>query len=196
MKLPQVDHPQRLAGLYVYDFGDWVAVGYTAEEIEVLLEDKQYGGGKVYRIHRAHPNGEFELSGVAPERFHLESGMFFYRDALEAARDDFESLRRAAETNPPPCRAFLHLADTGVPGPARYATAMIFPAEHEEAVGRWLIEIDYRGGDRAEGGISHVTNYYEQDKQILERAQLWGQAAVPSRPPKEVLAHVRCAVQR
>lgn len=196
MKLPRVDQPQRLDGLYVYDFGEWVAVGYTAEEIEVLLEDKQYGGGKVYRIHRARPNGEFELRGVAPERFHLESGMFFYRAGLDRAREDFEALRHAAEAVPPPCRAYVQLADTGVEGAGRYVTALVFPAEHEEAVGRWLLEVDYRGGDLVEGGISHVTNYYEQEKNILERVQLWGRSAFSSRPPEEVLASVRCAVQR
>ncbi len=196
MKLPQVDQPQRLAGLYVYDFGEWVAVGYTAEEIEVLLEDKNYGGGKVYKIHRAHPDGQFELQGVAPERFHLESGMFFYRENLDAARADFETLRRVAQTTAPPCRAFVHLTDTKAAGPSRYVTALIFPAEHEDSVGRWLLEIDYRGGDLAEGGISHVTNYYEQEKTILDRAQLWGHATIASRSPEEVLANVRRAVQR
>ena len=105
MNLPHVKDPQRLRGLYIYDFGDWAAVGYTAGEVAILLEDERYGGGKVYRIHRAWPDGQMELQGVSAERFRLESGMFFHRTDLELARADFEALRSAADKTPPPCRA-------------------------------------------------------------------------------------------
>jgi hypothetical protein len=196
MILPHVNDPTRFRGLYVYDFGDWTAVGYTAEEIAILLEDESWRGGKVYKIHRATPDGQMELRGVSPRRFQVESGIFFYRRELAPARADFEELRAAAKQTPPPCRAFQHLADRESDGPQRYVTALIFPAEHEDEIGHWLTAIAFSGGDVAEGGISHVTDYYAQEKVLLERRQLWSQPAIPSRCPEEVLASVRQAVQR
>ena len=196
MILPHVDDPTRLRGLYVYDFGDWTAIGYTAEEIAILLDDESWRGGKIYKIHRATPDGQMELRGVSPTRFNVESGMFFCRRELDAARADFEELRAAAEKAPPPCRALLHLADRTIDGPQRYLTALVFPAEYEDEIGRWLTTIAFHGGELVEGGISHVTNYHEQEKTLLERQQLWSRPAIPSRTPGEVLASVRQAVQR
>ncbi len=196
MILPYVQDPSRLRGLYVYDFGEWTAVGYTAEEIAILLDDETYRDGKIYKIHRATPDGQMELRGISPARFNLESGMFFYRSELEPARSDFEQLRTAAEKTQPPCRVFLHLADRAADGPQRYLTALIFPAEYEDEIGRWLTVIAFNGGDLAEGGVSHVTNYNEQEKTLLERQQLWNRPAITSRSPDEVLAGVRQAVQR
>ena len=73
MKLPELQNPEKYAGLYVFDFGgDQVAVGYTADEVAVLLESEKYQEGKVYRIHRALPDGTFELAGVSRRRFEAE----------------------------------------------------------------------------------------------------------------------------
>ncbi len=197
MKLPTVTEPQRYTGLYVFDFGTWSAIGYTAEEIALLLESETYRSGKVYKIVRARPDGQMELRGVAPERFQLESGMLFNRNALAGAQADFAELQRLAAAQPPPCRAFLHLADRGAAeGVARYVTALIYPAEYEDEMARWLLAAAYAGGDTAEGGPSHVTNYYHDDKTILERQQLWNASAIPSRSRDEVLGSIRRAVQR
>jgi hypothetical protein len=197
MILPHLDNPQRFRGLYIYDFGEWTAVGYTAEEIAILLEHERYRGGKIYKICRTSPDGQMELRGVSPQRFKLESGMFFSRSELEPARADFEALRAAAEKTPPPCRAFLHLVERSTEsGPYRYLTALVFPAEHESEIGDWLTEVGFYGGDIAEGGVSHVTNYYGEQRTILERQDLWSHPAIPSRSRDEVLATVRHAVQR
>ena len=48
MKLPRVENTPKYQGLYVYDFGDWTAVGYTAGEIAILVESERYRGGKAY----------------------------------------------------------------------------------------------------------------------------------------------------
>ena len=81
----------KYVGLYVFDFGDQVAVGYTADEIAVLLESEKYADGKVYRIHRALPDGTMELQGVPREKFHCEDGLFFYRADDGQARQDLET---------------------------------------------------------------------------------------------------------
>lgn len=197
MKLPELDQPHRYRGLYLFDFGEWTAVGYTAEEVALLLEHEAYRSGKAYRIVRATPDGQMELKGVSPERFQVESGMFFNRNDLAAAREDFVILTRLAQERGAPCRAFVHLADRGPDAELyRYVTALIYPAEYDDDMASWLLAAEYAGGDLAEGGISHVSNYHAEPKIILERQQLWSQPAIPSRSPEQVLSSVRQAVQR
>ena len=151
----------------------------------------------MYRIHRATPDGRMELQGVSANRLSVESGIFFYREELEAARADFESLNDAGKTNPPPCRAFVHLSErSAAHGTTRYVTALIYAAEHESEIARWLTALAYEGGDVAEGGPSHVSNYQQESKTILDRQQLWSPQAIPSRSADQVLTSVRQAVQR
>jgi len=95
MKLPKLDKPDRYKGLYIFDFGDHAAVGFTAEEVAELLESERYGEGKVYKIHRAYPDGRLELKGVPPETFQLESGMIFYATLAETAQGDFKTAMRS-----------------------------------------------------------------------------------------------------
>jgi hypothetical protein len=226
MVLPSVTHPERYRGLYVYDFGQWCAIGYTAEEIAILLEDQQTSGGQVYRIHRAQPDGTIEIAGVSTERFGLESGMFFYRADGDAARADYEQLAAAADGSDllaqgassgahnrrangtpnladdparlaAPCRARLELADRGDNAELyRYVVSLVYPSEYDAEISAWLCDIDYSGGDVVEGGISPVAEYLREQKTVLERTQVWGKTSVSSRSPSEVLASTHRAVQR
>ena len=194
MKLPELDDASRYAGLYVFDFDGQVAVGYTADEVAVLLESERYRDGKVYRIHRASPDGTMELQGVPRERFEMEDGLFFYRATLDAAKADLESLTTASQSTPPPCRAKVVLAT--LDGElARHVLALIFPAEQTHDIAGWLEAIHFNGGDLVEGGPSQVTRFYEAGKHERERRQFWP-AQSESRSSAEVLASVGKAVQR
>lgn len=196
MQIPKVDTPERYRGLYLFDFGDWTAIGYTAEEIAALLESEQYRNGKVYRIVRASPAGEFELKGVAAERFQLETALMFNRERLGDARADFAKLVEMGAAGAP-CRGFVHLTDRGTQTDvARYVTALIYPAEYDDEVASWLLAEGFEGGDFVEGGVSAVTDYYREHHTILERAQLWSRSAIQSRSRDELLGSVRRAVQR
>ena len=193
--MPRLDDPVRYAGLYVFDFGDSVAVGYTAAEIAVLLESETYADGKAYKIHRAYPDGRLELKGVPAPRFRMEDGFFFYRSTPSAARGDFDELKRLADATPPPCRCKLHLAT--MPGAtAPNVVALIYPAEYADEMSAWLERIGYAGGDLVEGGISQVTGYYESRATRLDQHQMWGTLDGTSRPADEVLATTHVAVQR
>ncbi len=199
MKLPKISEPERYRGLYVYDFGEWVAVGYTVAEIVVLLESEEHADGKVYQIVRAQPDGGMELRGVSAERFQKEAGLFFNRDELADAEADFAELCRIADEpgRAIPCRAFVQVADRGaVDGAARYVTALIYPAEYDDEVSRWLMDHEYAGGTTVESGPSHVSNYYAEQVEVLQRRQLWNRSGESSRSPEEVLRTVRRAVQR
>ena len=71
MRLPKVQNSEKYAGLYVFDFGGHTGVGFTAQEVAELLESEKYRDCKVYKIHRAYPDGRLELKGVRAEIFQL-----------------------------------------------------------------------------------------------------------------------------
>lgn len=197
MNLPKLSDPGRYRSLYVFDFGDWTAVGYTAPEVAILLEDPRYQAGKVYKIHNATPDGRLELRGVSTERFQLESAMLFWRDNLGDAREDFDALCAAVDRQPPPGRGFVHFAESLAAGQAgRFVTALVYPSEYDDEFARWLLDIDFQGGEQVEGGISMATTYYQLDRHVIDRRQLWSAATIAARTADEVFASVRQAVQR
>jgi len=193
MKLPELEKPERYTGLYIFDFGDQAGVGFTAEEVAELLESERYRECKVYKIHRAYPDGRLEIKGVAAQTFQLESGMLFYSTTQEQARSDFKHLVSAAVAAEPPCRAKVHLvryADD------KFAVALIYPAEYEEEVSSWLLARAYRTAGAAEGGTGAVERYYRDAPEVLERHQLFSAGEAVSRTGAELLVSLKRAVQR
>jgi len=193
MKLPKLEKSDRYEGLYVFDFGDHAGVGFTAEEVAELLDSERYREGKVYKIHRAYPDGRLELKGVPAERFQLEAGMLFHAKDEVTAQDDFKRLVSLAVRTPPPCRAKVHLARYAGDG---YAVALIYPAEHDEEISSWLLNGDYRTSGQAEGGVGAVERYYRDNPEVLDRHQLFGAGENLSRTGEELLESVVRAVQR
>ena len=193
MKLPKLEKPQRYVGLYIFDFGDHVGVGFTAQEVAELLESERYKQGKVYKIHRAYPDGKLELKGVLSQVFHLEAGMLFYCCQLETARSDFKALVNLAVRNAPPCRAKVHLAKYS---DDKFAVALIYPAEYDDEVSSWLLDGEYKTSGAAEGGIEAVQRYYDYKPEILDRHQLFGKSEQISRTGQELLTSLKLAVQR
>ena len=193
MKLPELQKPEKYVGLYIFDFGDHVGVGFTAEEVAELLESEKYKDGKVYRIHRAYPDGRLELKGVLAQTFELEAGMFFYSGDLETARRDFKELVNLAVRTAPPCRAKVHL---GKYSDEKYTVALIYPAEYDEPVSSWLLDGEYKTDGAAEGGIEAVQRYYDHQVQVLDRHQLFGTSEWISRTGEELLVSLKRAVQR
>ncbi len=193
MKLPELEKPEKYAGLYIFDFGDHVGVGFTAEEIAELLESEKYKDGKVYKIHRAYPDGRLELKGVPAATFALETGMFFYSTDLEAGRRDFKAMVNLAVRSAPPCRAKVHLAKLN---DDEFAVALIYPAEYDAEVSSWLLTGGYKTAGAAEGGVGAVQRYYDRQPEVLDRHQLFGQSESVSRTGTELLASLKLAVQR
>jgi hypothetical protein len=193
MKLPKLQKPDKYVGMYIFDFGDHVGVGFTAEEVAELLESERYRDGKVYKIHKAYPNGKLELRGVPAETFQLEAGMFFYSSDLEAARSDFKRLVSLVVEAGPPCRAKVHLAKYS---DDKFVVALIYPAEYDEEVSSWLLDGEYKTAGAAEGGVGAVQRYYDKRAEILERHQLFSKSELISRTGEELLASLKLAVQR
>jgi hypothetical protein len=193
MKLPKLQKPQKYVGLYVFDFGDHAGVGFTADEVAELLESEKYKHGKVYKIHRAYPDGKLELKGVPSQTFQLESGMFFYSQDLETARQDFKRLINLAVKTSPPSRAKVQLARLDA---NQFVVALIYPAEYDDEISAWLLDGDYKTTGAAEGGVSAVQRYYDCKPDILERQQLFGESGQQSRTGQELLTSLKLAVQR
>lgn len=193
MQLPKLEKPDRYRGLYVFDFGDHAGVGFTAEEVAELLESERYREGKVYKIHRAYPDGRLELKGVPAEKLQLEAGMFFYSRDEATAKADFKRLVNLAVQAAPPCRAKVQLARYT---DDQYVVAMIYPAEYDDEVSSWLLEGEYRTAGEVAGGVGAVERYYQTKPEILDRHQLFGAGEIVSRTGDELLVSTARALQR
>jgi len=193
MKLPKLQDNERYIGLYVFDFGDHCGVGFTAQEVTELLESEKYKDCKVYKIHKAYPDGRLELKGVRPEIFQLEAGMFFYSQDERTARRDFKELTSLAVRIAPPCRAKVHLAKYA---DDKFVTAIIYPAEYDDEISRWLLDGSYKTAGAAQGGIGAVQRYYDAKPEILDRRQLFEKSGTISRTGEQLLANLKLAVQR
>ncbi len=193
MKLPELEKVDRYEGLYVFDFGDRASVGFTAQEVAELLDSERYREGKVYKIHRAFPDGRLELKGVPAQRFQLEAGMLFHAKDESTARDDFKRLVDLAIRVAPPCPAKVHLARWAED---RHAVALIYPAELDEEMSSWLLEGGYRTAGPIEGGVGVIEQYYRQAHEVLDRHQLFGASEAISRTGQELWNSLAKAAQR
>ena len=192
MKLPKLEKPENYVSLYIVDFGENCGVGFTAQEVAELLESEKYKDAKIYKIHKAYPDGKLELKGVRSEIFQLEAGMFFDGSSLETCRGDFERLVALAVAAAPPCRAKVHLAKYA---DDRFVVALIYPAEYDDEISDWLLAGRYKTAGAVQGGTKAVQRYYSQTE-ILDRHQLFGSSPFQNRSGEELLACTKLAVQR
>ncbi len=193
MKLPELKKPEKYVGLYIVDFGDYTSVGFTAQEVAEIMESEKYKNAKAYKIHNAYPDGKLELKGVPAKIFQLEIGIFFYADTIETTTQNFNNLVNLAVTSAPPCRAKVHLAKYT---DDKFTVALIYPAEFNDEISSWLLDINYKTEGTAEGGIEAVNRYYDDNPQILDRHQLFSQSEQTHRTGQQLLASIKLAVQR
>jgi len=151
MKIPPIPHPERYAGLYIYDFGTHVSVGYTVAEIRVLRESDAHRRGTAYEIYRATDRGGLELRGVLDERLTGREAMCFLRADGGAAQQDYDATRAAAKRNPLPCVVDLELAKLYSFEPP-YVTALSYAASATTPMAGWLTQHVGNMGDRVVGG--------------------------------------------
>ncbi|OQY07701.1 MAG: hypothetical protein B6I25_01165 [Planctomycetales bacterium 4572_13] len=174
MKLPEVENADKYTGLFVVDFGNHCGVGFVAEEVAELLESEQFADVQVYQVHRANPDGTMELKGVHKATFQLEAGMFFYAADAETAQGDYQRLLAWSDTQLPPARCKVQLADTdNAPW-----VALIYPAEFDEAFSCWLLDGNYRTAGEVQGGTGAVQRYYDSKPNVLKHQQLWPASSI------------------
>ena len=192
MMLPELENANKYTGLFVVDFGDHCGVGFVAEEVAELLESERFTDVQVYQIHRANPNGTMELKGVNKGTFQLETGMFFYANDAETARDDYQRLLAWSDTQLPPARCKVQLANAD----NAHLVALIYPAEFDDAFSKWLLDGNYRTVGQVEGGASAVQWYYDTKPNILDRKQLWPSSAIEHFQGESLLEATNRAIVR
>ncbi len=195
MRMPALEHPDRYTGLYVVDFGPTCAVGYTAEEVAMLLESEAHRDVTVYRICRAWPDGRMELKGVRRERFRLETGLLFYSRELATARREYRQLARLAGKRPLPCRAQLLLGGFQDDRRAPFLVGLAYPAEYDEDVARWMLDNQITAGEYADGGVGALESV-RRDVRVIESCQLRAAPARRARAREEVFASIGQPIQR
>ena len=193
MKLPKLHEPQRYKGLYVVAFKDHVSVGFTAEEVAELLESERYAKCKVYKIHRAAPDGGLELKGVPRGTFQLEAGLLFHAAGDNEACENYSRLIGLAGASRLPCRAKIHLARLRGDD---FVVAFIYPAEYDDEISRWLLDSGYDTAGAVEGGTAAVSRYYSQCGQILRKRQFHAPRKDHVRSGTGLMDAVRLVVQR
>ncbi len=195
MKLPPVHDPYRYAGLYVYDFGDHVSVGYTANEVRMLRALPEYRGGTAYEIYRVDEHGAFELRGSTEDRLGTIEAICFLRESSAEARRDYEALCATAHRHPIGACVELVLAKAYEFAPSD-VTVLIYAISSSQVVSTWLHTNTTDFGDAVEGGTDAHCKFMGSSGMRITTCQLAAQMDYADRSLDVVKAHVDRATQR
>ncbi len=195
MKLPPIPHPQRYVGLYVYDFGKHVSVGYTAAEILTLHGSKTHARGTAYEICRVTDRGGLELRGIRDERLSGFEAMCFLRAEAPAARRDYDAIDAAAKSNPLPCSVEMQLAKLRAFDPP-HMTALSYSAAATTVMAGWLTVHAPDAGDRVIGGVDTYDTLAGSDGVRIASCQLPTLIDYTDRPIEDLLRTIDRPLQR
>jgi hypothetical protein len=194
MHLPPISNPLGYVGLYVYDFGTHVSVGYTAGEIGVLLASAEHADGVAYEIYRVSEGGGFELRGIASARLMAQEAMGFLRGNERATRRDCESLESVSVHHPVPCRVDVHreTLDSFTPP---YATILVYPLAASAVLADWLTQHVPNLGDHVVGG-SELIAALQSGEAAPASCSLRAMMDYADRPAPVVLEAIQEPIQR
>jgi len=195
MRLPPLSDPHRYAGLFVYDFGDHVSIGYTANEIRMLRETQRFRDGTAYEVYRVDECGAMELRGAGDERLAAIEAVCFQRHEGAAARRDYDGIRRAADRDPVAARVELQLARVYDFDPPD-VTAVLYPVAASVVVSTWLQTHAAGLGDEIMAGEDAYIRFTQSSGMRVDSCQLAARLDYTDRPAEEVFANVDLACQR
>ena len=195
LKLPPIPNPHRYAGLYVYDFGTHVSVGYTAAEIAILQDSKEHHEGMAYEIYRVGEEDMMELRAVKIDRVTARESLRFLRNDAGASREDYDTLVQAAKDDPPPCAVELHLAKIYAVDPPHVMT-VTYPASASTAMSGWLTRHAPAAGDQVQSGRGAPTSIGATEGIRIASCMLRTHATDQDRSAEEVFAAVLRPLQR
>jgi len=192
--LPAMSDPIRYRGLYAFDFGDHVSIGYTAVEIRHLRQSPAHRSGTAYEVYRVDVSGRIELRGVRDSEFTSQEALCFLRFDGAKARFDFDQISRAAHAHPLPCAAELRLTRSYSFEPGEL-TALVYSSWAGHVVSSWLHECRLEPGDRVEGGFD-AYRALESGGGITISSLRLPTSAPPDRSSEEVLSTINQPLQR
>ena len=193
--LPPIHNPQKYGGLYVYDFGEHVSVGYTAAEILVLRESEAHRGGTAYEIYRVDENGAMELRGLLDDRLTQRESICLLRRDEADARRDYETLCKASDHDPIGCAVVLQLARLDA-FDLPHVTSLSYASSATSIVSVWLLRHAAGVGDEVIGGGDAHARLAASDGARIASCELRIRSDFKDRSPHEVLAQVDRALQR
>ncbi len=195
MQPPPIDNPQRLVGLYAFDFGEHVSYGYTANEIAVLQNAPEHADGHAYLIVAVDPDGRMAMRGVTLADLHSEEAMVFAHSAAGAAGQSLKKLEELANDTPAPTLIRAVLADWPDFEPP-HVVVMSYRQHATHAVSRWLLDIGFDGGDHVSAGAHELAAFREAGLSPKATCDLRTRFDYTSRAAQEVLESVHLPVQR
>lgn len=195
MKLPPLRHPERYAGLYLLDLGDRVCVGYTADEVAVLLASDRCRSAAAYLIHRVDERGNVELAGVSANHLVRRDILIFAFDSPDAAQAEFSRLRRLATDTPAPCPCSMELADFDEVEPP-HVICLTYMQAAAAVLAAWLNRIGFHAGDRVFGGPRLLSQYQAASPSPIAQCLLATAIDHESRGLDELLAALEQPIQR
>jgi len=182
MKLPPLRNPLQYVGLYVLDFGDRVAAGYTAQEVALLLATKEYESAKAFRIHRVDERGCVELAGVSGRDVMQRDILVFAFDSAEQAGRGFSRLRQLAQQTPAPCACAMEWVDFADVDPPN-AVCLTFAQSASGGLSSWLEAVGFDAGSRVYGGPRLLGRYRAAALQPIAQCTL---VAVADYAPRSI----------
>jgi hypothetical protein len=195
LQLPPLRDPQRYAGLYAVQFAHGVAVGYTFDEVAIVLAEQAYCECPVYRIHRIDAAGRVELAGISARDLAGDECMIFAsRDAAQAS-GDFAALRRLAAEDPLPCGVRIELIDLADLDPP-HAVCLLYTKSASTMVAEWLLRAGFGGGDQVIGGAEATGIRRAASTVPIASSVLAARIAHAPRTREQVLASVHEPLQR
>ncbi len=193
--LPPIPNAKQYEGLFIYDFGDHVSVGYTAGEIRLLRHAMAHHKGTAYQIYRVNERGGLELRGVQDPGLSLREAICFLRTDATVARKDYESILFEAQSRPLPCDAELRLVRSyGFEPPD--LTALIYPGWASHVVSGWLGDLTSTPGDQVHGGAQALQNLESGGGISIATTVLPSSMDYSDRSEQEVLATTDRPLQR
>ncbi len=194
-RLPPIPNPARYAGLFVFDFGTHVSVGYTAREIRYLRESPAHRTGTAYEIYRVAEDGSIELRGATDERLAARDAICFLRHSAAEARADYNELASAAAVNPLSSPVELRLARVYDLDPPD-VTALVFEMSASETVSRWLTQAGVTAGDLVVAGCDAYQAVVFSNNIQFASCELPVQPEFVDRRPEDVVLTIHQPLQR
>lgn len=193
--LPQLDDPSSYLGLFIFDFGTHLGIGYTAGEIGILRQSPEHKHGAVYRICRVDSDGSIDLRGVTHTDWGRTELICFALGSESAARQQYERILNTARQFPVPARVEVQFGRYDELSPS-YVVSMRYPQASSEPLASWLTRVDLAKDATVWRGADALAKLHNAQGLGIARGELESRMDFRDRSPDVVLATTGDVFQR